>query len=323
MTPRMTRIAPSPSTSAAAFATAALIGLTLAGCGGTRPASPALRGARPCADTVRVAETRIVAAEDAGKLTLGAAVDRMSQSLLRAPEGTAWKPEAARAIEIRDHRADLSILVEDAEWVLALSTALDGPLPAEDKARLRRLHERYAAHAPHAEVAAQVTTLLETVRDENLRRELKKLANRSWERERRMAARSTGAAITAPPASATPASTASRPSVAISATTSPSLPAEVAPSAKLPADTASSAASSATADSGDAAASPERYCADRRADAARSFADARNATDASARERLLNRSLESLDACITRFPDAAEATKARQNRARVAGELKR
>jgi hypothetical protein len=253
-----------------------------------------------------VAETRIVAPGEAGKLTLGAAVERMSQSLLRAPEGPAWRPEAARAIEIRYSRTDLSILVEDAEWVLALSTALDGPLPAGDKTRLRGLHERYAARAPHAEIAALVAALLEDVRDESLRRELKKLANRSWERERRHGARGATEAAKAPVAS--PASSA------------PSLPAEI-PVPALPArvDTTTSAAS----DSGGSALSPERYCADRRAEAARAFAEARGAADAAARGRLLRQSLASLDACIARFPDAAEAAKARQNRERVAGELKR
>jgi hypothetical protein len=280
----------------------AAAGFLLAGCPATgpRPYSKAAGGAR-CADTVRVAETRIVTAAEADKLTLGAAVDRMSQSLLRAPEGSAWKPEAARAIEIRDSRTDLSILVEDAEWVLALQAALDGPLPSEDKARLRRLHERYAAHAPHAEIAAQVTTLLETVRDENLRRELKKLANRSWERERRHGARAAEAAKVSSPAPAP---------------SSPSLPLD-APA--VPAD----ASARAQADSSDSGLAPERYCADRRAEAARSFAEGRNATDGATRERLLRQSIASLDACITRFPDAAEAAKARGNRARVAGELKR
>jgi hypothetical protein len=274
----------------------------LTGCPATgpRPYSSAAGGAR-CADTVRVAETRIVAAGEADKLTLGAAVDRMSQSLLRAPEGSTWRPEAARAVEIRDSRTDLSILVEDAEWVLALSTALDGPLPAEDKARLRRLHERYAAHAPHAEIAAQVTTLLATVRDEGLRRELKKLANRSWERERRHGAR----AASEPPKAALPAPVPS---------STPSLPMD-APTVPAPAN--------ALADSSDSGLAPERYCADRRAEAARSFAEGRNASDGAARERLLRQSIASLDACITRFPDAAEAAKARQNRARVTGELKR
>jgi hypothetical protein len=277
-------------------------GFLLAGCPATgpRPYSSAVSGAR-CADTVRVAETRIASAAEADKLTLGAVVDRMSQSLLRAPEGSTWKPEAGRAVEIRDSRTDLSILVEDAEWVLALQTALDGPLPAEDKARLRRLHERYAAHAPHAEIAAQVTTLLGTIRDENLRRELKKLANRSWERERRHGTR----AAIEPAKAAAPASVAS---------STPSLPIDV-PGTPAP--------SNASADSSDTGLAPERYCADRRAEAARAFADGRNATDATTRERLLRQSIASLDACITRYPDAAEAAKARQNRARVAGELKR
>jgi hypothetical protein len=113
-----------------------------------------------------------------------------------------------------------------------------------------------------------------------------KLANRSWERERR-------AKAAAP------------------------VPSPIAPSPAVP------QAQIAPTDSAAGAQSPERYCSNKRSEAARDFADARSATDAAARERLLQRSLESLDACIARHPGTPEAEKARQNRERVQQELKR
>ncbi len=267
----------------------AAIGSLLAGCAGMSGTVGNRGAACACPDTARVAQTRLAGPEEAGNLTFEAMVGRMSESLLRAPAGTAWKPGTGPAAEVREARGELSLLVEDAEWVLALARALEGPLPQEDKARLRRLHEAYAAHAPHSQVAAQVSALLQTVRDEALRRDLKKLANRSWEREKR--GKSAPASSTAPATPAPPA---------------PSIVAPTAPPA-------------ATDDPG----SPERFCSERRAEAARLFSDARSTVDPAGRERLLRLSLEALDACITRHPATPEAEKARQNRERVEQELKR
>lgn len=263
-------------------------GSLLAGCAGTQGGAKA-----PC-DCPEAATVPMFAPEDTSRLSFDAMVGRMSDSLLHVPAGTAWRPATGRAAEVRDARADLSLLFEDAEWVLALSRALDGPLPQEDKARLRRLHEAYAARAPHAQVAAQVSALLETVRDENLRRDLKKLANRSWERER-SAAR--------PPAP-------------------PPAPPPPEPVAPVPAP-APAAEPQAASDSSDASASPERFCSEKRAEAAALFSEARGTSDAAARARLLRQSLEALDACILRHPGTAEAAKARQNRERVEQELTR
>jgi hypothetical protein len=257
-----------------------LAGFLPMGCAGTGAgSSPASSQSATGADGA--AQPLRIAPEDSGKLTLEAAVSKLSEALLKAPPGTAWKPQAEHAREIRQNRPQLSALVEDADWVLTLSGELEGPRPAGQKAGLRRLHERYAASAPHAEIAAQVNALLVDIEDEHLRRELKKLANRSWERERR-----TPVAAKAPEKIA-----------------APSLPA--------------SAGDAET----DTLMTPERYCAERRAQAARSYADARAATETSLRKRHLARSLEYLDDCLNKHPETSEAEKARQNRARVQQEL--
>jgi hypothetical protein len=69
--------------------------------------------------------------------------------------------------------------------------------------------------------------------------------------------------------------------------------------------------------------SPERYCAERRTEAAQAFASARSATDDSTRTLFLKRSLARLDDCLRRHPESGEAEKARQNRMRVEQELGR
>lgn len=255
-------------------------------------------------------------------VTLRDAVDQMSEALLRHDAGAAWRPETDRAREVQRHRPALSKLVEDAEWVLTLATALESPLPEADKQRLRELHEAYVAEAPHDEVAARAQTLLASVPDERLRREIKKLANRSWERERRArtaprreSAVSVPAAPTVPPAPpATPPPSAPLPAA-------PAFPAP--PSSPPPVPSGEPEPSASVDDPADALTTPERYCANRRAEAAQAFAAARGATDAAEKERLLKQSLESLDDCLARHPDTPEAGKARQNRTRVEQELAR
>lgn len=205
-----------------------------------------------------------IAPADSGAMSLEEAVVQLSKAVLNAPAGAAWKPQAAHAEEIRRFRPQLSELVEDANWIITLSGELNGPRPAGQKAGLRRLQESYAADAPHAEITSQVNALLADIQDEQLRRELKKLANRSWERERR----------------------------------GPVKPSQV-----------------------DTTITPDQYCAERRVQAARAFADARAATDTDQKQRSLLTSLGLLDDCLKIYPDAAEAEKARQNRARVQQEL--
>ncbi len=265
-------------------------------------------------------EARVVTLPDGQRLTLAEAVDQLSAALLRNVPETAWRPESERAREIRRHRGELSFLVEDAEWVLSLAAALEGSLPETDKRRLRRLHEAYAAEAPHADVAAQVNALLADIRDERMQRELKKLANRSWERERR--AGTTGEPAPKPvvpvpvppvPEDATPAPTAP-------VTPAPSIPEFLAAPPDAPA-----AGDTPVIDTADIPAPlttpPERYCEDRRTAAARAFASARAATDPDARRRFLEQSLEQLDDCLNRHPETEAAEKARRNREMVQREL--
>jgi hypothetical protein len=261
------------------------LALLLMACAGTSSSPSRTRAVTPaeaCADLARqcgsAADAGALTVNPGAQLTLQEAIDQLSAALLRNAPGTSWKPEAARAKEIQRLRPELALLVEDAAWVTFLATALDGPMENADKARLRRLHERYAAWAPHAEIAAQVESLLADTRDEDLRRALKQLANRSWERERRRPGK------IEPP---------SPPAAGIAPVATPAL-----------------------VDSSDAV-SPERFCADRRVEAAEAFAAARGTPDAARKERYLKQSVESLDACIQRYPDSPAAEKARQNRARV------
>jgi len=257
----------------------------------------------------RGGEARVLVSADGVRLSLQEAIAQMSGALLRTAPDPAWRPETEHARDIQRQRAALATLVEDADWVLSLDAALASSLPAGDKQRLRALHEAYAAEAPHAEVAARAQAALDGIQDERLRREIKKLANRSWERERR--GKNAPAAPQQP--AAPPSGSAPPPAVELPAT-------PPAATDSLPDETPHQPAATAP---GDTAASPERYCAARRAEAAQAFATARGTADTAARARLLRESLERLDDCIARHPESPEAEKARQNRARVEQELGR
>ncbi len=260
----------------------------------------------------RGGEARVITV-DGDRLTLEETVHQLSAASMRYTAGTSWRPEVERAREIQRRRPELSALVEDADWVLALAAALEGPLPADTKNHLRAVHESYAAHAPHADVARQVNALLPAVSEDALRRELKKLANRSWDRERRGGnAAAVKPAVTPPPAPATP--------VTPPTPAAPSLPDPVPAPPPAPSSTGDSLAQDPTSID-DTTMTPERFCAERRADAALAFAQARASADTVARTQRLRHSLDLLDECITRFPDSPEAAKARQNRDRVRQEL--
>jgi hypothetical protein len=249
----------------------------------------------------RGGEGRVLEIPAGEKASLGELTSQMSRELLRAPTS---EIEADRAREVRRHRAALSFLVEDAEWVLALNAALDGPLPEEDKRGLRRLHESYASRAPHSAVAPQVMALLKSVKEERLRKELKKLANRSWEREKKREGSGSAPA----------------PRVA-----DPDLPPPPAGAAVPlpdfdPAPGAIAADSASALPAADSLTSPDRYCEERRAEAAETFAAARAAAGET-RAALLRRSLASLDDCLERYPGSKGAEKARGNRDKVQKEL--
>ncbi len=259
----------------------------------------------------RGGEGRVIEIPAGEKASLGELTSQMSRELLGTPTG---ESEAERAREVRRHRRELSFLVEDAEWVLTLQAALESSLSEDDKRSLRRLQEAYSNRAPHSLVASQVTALLQTVKEERLRKELKKLANRSWEREKKVQDPTTNSSSeNKKPKSLPPVV----PPPALPTGSSAPLPDFDA----TPEENATPIVEDSTAVTpADTLTSPDRYCEERRAEAADAFASARAATG-EARTALLRQSLAALDECLKRYPDSKGAEKARGNRDRVQKEL--
>lgn len=312
-------------------------------------------------------EGRVLALPNGVKLTLQDMVAQMSRALLLAGVDTAWKPEVHRAKEIVKHTPELSALIEDANWILALSAALDGPLPADVKKKLRQLHKSYANGAAQDEIARQVNALLPKINEESLRKELKKLANRSWDRDKRSGKMDSAQTVPLP---SFPAKTRVPlpqlpppkkmdsvradvpPSRQIDTTKATASPQPITPVKSSPVgqeqdslreteyriDSLISKGSYLEAlrvlETVEDQASPKwlrehrqnlgnRFCEERRNNAALAFIAARRTKVDSVRIRYLTQTLASLDSCLFQFPDAPVSEKVRKNRALVDKELRR
>ncbi len=283
-------------------------------------------------------EGRVLTLPNGVKLTLQDMIAQMSRALLRAQD-TAWKPEINRAREIVKHTPELSALIEDANWVVALSAALDGPLPADVKKKLRQLHKSYASGASQEEIARQVNALLPKINEESLRKELKKLANRSWDRDKRSGKMDSVRTDVHPPRQGdTTKATASPQQIILTKSALPGLEQDSLRETEYRIDSLISKGSYIEAlrvlETVEDQASPKwlrehrqnlgnRFCEERRNNAALAFIAARRTKVDSVRVRYLTQTLASLDSCLFQFPDAPVSEKVRKNRALVEKELRR
>ncbi len=284
-------------------------------------------------------EGRVFTLPNGTKLTLQEMAEQMSKALLFV-EDTNWNPETDRAHEILKHKPELAELAEDANWVITLSNALDGTLPANVKKQLRSIHENYSKGGSHQDIARQVNTLIPKVNDEHLKKELKKLANRSWDRDKRAGKMdSTSVRADNHPPQQMDTTKSTPPQKATPIKSAASLPAQQ-DSLKETSDRIDSLSSKGnylealrvleTVEDQAGAnwvlerrqSLGNRYCEDRRNVAAASFITARKSNVDSTRVRYLRQSLSQLDSCLFQFPDAKIADKVRRNRALVEKELR-
>ncbi len=291
---------------------------------------------------------RVFTVQPGDRLSLGELIAHLDQLTLKAAASGDWDGAAERSRELLAQRRALSRLLEDASWVLVLASAMQGPEPESVRRSLWRLHESYTLQVDHAELVHQVQALLKEVRDPTLKKELKKLANRSWDRQKEKEGR---------PPTVEPLKEEKPEPAEIAA------PVDATPpdgSASLPDWDAGSNGGEALSDSGvsalkqqvdtlvlqgrylDAAAAlnrlegqassewvkerretaGSRFCEEKRKTAAKSFAQSRRAGDAPTRDALLRRTLVELDSCLFHFPDASVAPKVRRNRDIVEKDLK-
>jgi len=280
---------------------------------------------------------------DGDKLSLSEVLNIAHRNAQKSVLGSDLDKARSRNHEIVLNRQLLSYAIEDALWSLALIDALESPgLPVATKRKLRSLHEAYLNQAPHAEIIRQVNGVLAEIPDEKLRQQLKKLANRAWERDRRTV--STDERMLERPSEAKPFEPANPPQdtgLAESAVT-PSLenpPAPVNGTADqaqvdslirlgqyLPA--LASLESMDSASQGEfirdrRQRAGERYCDEKRRSAADNYKKARSAKSNPEKLAWLRKTNAVLDSCLFYFPQTSVGAKVKRNREMVQAEIQK
>jgi hypothetical protein len=299
-----------------------------------------------------------VKAQDAGervftitneeRLSLQEVIRSAEQSADKAAREGDWEKAKERWREITQSKTAVAFTMEEAQWGLTLSDALQSAMPDSLKRKLKEVNENYLSDTGHEGIGAQVKALLEIIPDVKLQRELKKLANRAWERDKKagrisaqaqQAQAAQAAAGTVPPSAAADSG---KPQAGAATGT------ETQPAGGTQQGGTESAAISAEADSlagkGKYVAAlktleragPEqswvkekkaqigdRFCEDKRRSAANSFKDFKKASGDADKRALLKRTAADLDSCLFYFPDLNVSQKVRKNREMVEGELKK
>lgn len=281
---------------------------------------------------------RVFTVSDGDKLSLQEVVLSAAQAADKSAREGDWEKARERWKEIVQSKTAVAFTMEEAQWGLTLSEALQSQAqPDSIKKRLRDVNESYLADAGRDEVGKQVKALLEMVPDVKLQRELKKLANRAWEKDKRAGrigpqAAQTAAAGTIPPSdSAKAQEPASEPAV-------PANPQAGADAAAITAEADSLAgkgkyvAALKALERGGPEQSwvkdkkaqiGDRFCEEKRRTAANAFKDFKKAGSDAAKKTLLSRTASELDSCLFYFPELPVTGKVRKNREMVETELKK
>jgi len=283
---------------------------------------------------------RVFTVSDGDRLSLQEVILSAAQAADKAAREGDWDRARERWKEIVQSKTAVAFTMEEAQWGLALSEALQSPaLPDSIKKRLKEVNESYLADAGQEEVGKQVKALLEIVPDVKLQRELKKLANRAWERDKRAGrigpqTQTTQTAV----AGAPPADTAKSPAPASPESAGTAAPAPGADAAAIAAEADSLAAKGKYVSALKAlerggtgqswvkdkkAQIGDRFCEDKRRTAANAFKDFKKASTDAAKKSLLTKTASELDSCLFYFPDLPVSARVRKNREMVEGELKK
>jgi hypothetical protein len=285
---------------------------------------------------------RVFTITDESKLSLQEVIHEAAESAEKAAKEGDWDKARARWKEITQSKQAVAFTMEEAQWGLVYWDAMQSSLPDSVKRRLKDVNESYMADIGHEEVGKQVKALLEMVTDVKLQRELKKLANRAWDKDKKagrisaqaqQAQQAAAAAGTVPPGSA-PEDTQSHAAEPPAATPTPVGPDPAAITAE--ADSLAAKGRYVAALKALEKAPPEqswvkdkktaigeRFCEEKRRSAANSFKDFKKASAEEAKRALLKRTAADLDSCLFYFPDLSVAQKVRKNREMVEGEMKK
>jgi hypothetical protein len=287
---------------------------------------------------------RVYTVTNGDKLSLQEVIRSASQAAEKAAREGDWGKARERWKEITQSKTAVAFTMEEAQWGLALTDALQSSLADSLKKRLRDVNESYLSDAGYEEIGRQVKALLETMPDVKIQRELKKLANRAWERDKRagrispqsqqaQAAAAAGATVPPPDsAKGQPETTGTE----AAQTPANALPAGEAAAIGAEADSLAGKGKYVAALKVLERGGPEqswvkdkkaqigdRFCEEKRRSAANSFKDYKKAADDAAKRNLLKRTAADLDSCLFYFPELPVSQKVRKNREMVETELKK
>lgn len=281
------------------------------------------------------------------KLSLQEIIRSAAEAAEKAAQEGDWDKARDRWKEITQSRQAVTFTMEEAQWGLVLADALLSAIPDSTKRRLKSVNESYMADIGHEEIGKQVKTLLETVPDVKLQRELKKLANRSWEKDKKagrisaqaqQAQAAAALAGTVPPGSAPtdPQTGPENPGTGAAGQNPGGQPGSDASAIAMEADSLASKGKYVAALKALEKAGPEqswakekksalgeRFCEEKRRSAANSFKDFKKAAADSVKRTHLKRTASDLDSCLFYFPDLTVSQKVRKNREMVESELKK
>ncbi len=274
------------------------------------------------------------------KLSLQEVIRSAASAAEKAAREGDWDKARERWKEITQSKPAVAYAMEEAQWGLTLTDALQSALPDSVKNRLKSVNDGYMAEAGHDEIGRQVKSLLEMVPDVKLQRELKKLANRAWERDRkagRISPQAQQAQAAAAAAGTVPPDSSKGQSEAPAAEPAPNPPpAPEAAALSAEADSLAARGKYVAALKVLERAGPEqswvkekkasigdRFCDEKRRTAANTFKDFKKAAADSVKRILLKRTASELDSCLFYFPELSVSQKVRKNREMVEGELKK
>jgi hypothetical protein len=279
---------------------------------------------------------RVFTVTEGEKLSLQEVILSAARAADEAAKQGDWDRARERWKEIVQSKTAVAFTVEEAQWGLTLTEALQSAtLPDSIKKRLKDVNESYLADAGHEEVGKQVKALLEIVPDVKLQRELKKLANRAWEKDKR-AGRITPQSQTALAGTAPPADTAKSPASEPAVPESSAVPSGDASAIAAEADSLAAKGKYVAALKALERGGPEhawvkdkkvqigdRFCEEKRRTAANAFKDFKKAGSDAAKKNLLAKTESELDSCLFYFPELSISGKVRKNREMVEAELKK
>ncbi len=271
---------------------------------------------------------RVFTVSNEEKLSFQQVIQTANEAAQKAAVNGDWETAKQRWLEIVQGKSAVQMGLEEATWGLALSEALASNLNEGTKKKLKDLNESYFHAAPYDEISQQVIALLNEVESDKLRRELKKVASRAFDRDKKMGKNS--------PVNS-PSNNGASPSLENKSPEANGLKPD-RESLIHQTDSLMAAGKYILAlkalDQLDSKKDPavyqekkiqigEHFCEEKRHDAAASFSNYKKSANEDLKSKYLKAAAQHLDSCLFSFGDLTVSQKVRKNREMVEAEIRK